>query len=313
MPTITVRKRTAYIVLHNGREFEVQCEPSGVTEPTIEELPNGKVVIGYLSHDEDCSNPIEDSDGSGRILRGDTRAHRNAINEALGLDQYGHRDEDLTPNPLAVLLDKFEHGQSQWYVSTGRDNVCDPGGWDTSICAGVWIPDDSCLEHIRYTAISKLLPEGVKVAYESTSNPDGTAIRRPPREGEKPYFTDGTCIDERYHNVITITYPDGMKKGGYKNFVTAYQAAARKLRVKLDKEAIAKGERLVAEECARQACASYTDWVNGECYGWAVDVFDKAGERIDHDSCWGIVGDKYANEEMASQVAQHVEKHSKAA
>ena len=116
MPTITVRKRTTYIVSHNNREFEVQCEPSGVTEPAIEELPNGKIVIGYLSHDEDCSNPIEDSDGSGRILRGDNRAHRNDISEALGLDQYGNRDEDLTPNPLAVLLDKFEHGQSQWYV-----------------------------------------------------------------------------------------------------------------------------------------------------------------------------------------------------
>jgi hypothetical protein len=312
MSRVKVRRHTSYSVEDDdGNEFEVQFEPVNGSDVTIEKLPDGRTVVGYLSHDPNCGNPLEDCDGSGKLYRWDHRDHKDEIRAALGLDQYNSRDPELKPNPHAVLLDKYEHGLEKWYPSTGGDAPGDPGGWDTSRGAGVWVPDKSCLEHIRSSAVKYLLPEGTDVNYESKSNPDGTAITRPCRPGEKPYFEDGTCIDERYHNVITLTLPDGTKKGGYKSFDGAYRAAARILGDKLNAEALREGERRAARKCAKNACDEYTAWGNGECYGVCVEVFDADGERVSDDACWGHVGSDWAEQALAEEMAHTVKRLTK--
>jgi hypothetical protein len=109
-----------------------------------------------------------------------------------------------------------------------------------------------------YKIIKKLLPEGVNVSYKK--------------------------------NVITITYPDGTEKGGYKNFETAIRAAARKLGVKLNRDTLMKAAYLEAVECAKQAIELYNDWLAGDCWGVCVDVVDAKGEVVEEvEACWGYI------------------------
>ena len=317
MPSVkvSVSRYTNYTIEHDGHKYQVQCSPEE-DSVVIEPRPGGGVVIGYLCRDDACANPLEDSDGSGRIYS----AHRNAsyedhakMQEALGLDSNWRRDDDLEPNPHAVQLSCYSHGGEVWapmYSSTAR-NFPDQR-WDVGRGAGVWVPDDACEEHIRATAIRKLLP-CVNVSYESKYNPDGTAISRPCKPGERSYFKNpdgsdsGTTIDERYFNVITITYADGTKKGGYKNFVTAYLAAAKRLGVKPDEEERRNAEAAVAFECASQACETLNAWSSGDCYGVLIEEFDADGDLIgESDECWGYIGLDDAQHERDAGVAAAV-------
>ncbi len=326
---VKVRKRTDYLIEYeepgadDTREFKVEFKPVDWIDPLVVKLSDGGFVVGYLSHDDDCEAPLKlydgrnfEPDGSGKIYRMDrdsTSAERREGAAEIGYDEYGSRDEELKPNPLAVMLDKFDHSQVSWSVAGDRT----PDQWDTSRCAGIWVPDDACLEHIKSVAIEKCLPEGVTVSYESKYHPDGKCITRPPRKNEKPYFKDGTVEDRRYNNVITITYPDGTKYPGfpapsYKRFTSfphAWKHAAKRLGIKLDKETVAKGARAAAVECARQACESYTDWCNGNCFGRVVEVFNEEGKRVgNEEACWGFIGDDYAKQQMEEDVEAEVKR-----
>lgn len=100
-----------------------------------------RLVIVYAVRDEHLS--VEDliGDNMGKLLslhRHDkTRGQALA---ALGLDQYGGRDEALSTDEDAVLLDCYDHGSQHWSIS-GEGMQC---RFDTARGAGVWVPDD-CL------------------------------------------------------------------------------------------------------------------------------------------------------------------------
>ena len=297
MPVKIATRRVATLTQDDASSFNLSSVPTFSDDVIVKKLSSGKTLVGYLVDDQDVPHPLDESDGMGRIYRWDRDSRRESKQQgfqALGLDQYGEPDPDLKRNEFAIPLDKYEHGQVIWSVAGSHSTE----HWDTSRGAGVWVLDDSCLEHIKSTAIKGLLPEGTVVSYVSKRNPDGTAIMRPCKPGERSHFLnpDGSrrneVADERYLNVITVTYPDGTSKGGYKNFVTAYLAAARKLGIKITKESMAEGAQKVAAECAAQACRVYTDWCNGNCYGYIIDVFDAAGELVEDagDRCFGYIG-----------------------
>lgn len=51
------------------------------------------------------------------------------------------------------------------------------------------------------------------------------------------------------------------------------------------------------EEAARAILAEFTDWVNGNIYGIVEMIRDpETGEWAEGDACWGIIGDKYAQQ-----------------
>lgn len=58
-------------------------------------------------------------------------------------------------------------------------------------------------------------------------------------------------------------------------------------------------------EQAASACEQYTSWCNGDCYGVCVDVFNKDGDKVSDDACWGYVGREWAeqsrNDELKGQ------------
>lgn len=89
----THTKNTLTYTTLDGREVELELyhKPDSIMDykdSLIYENAN-KVIIGYLSHDDDCMNPLTDCDGMGNIYS----AHRNA-----GRDQHGMMREALGLN-----------------------------------------------------------------------------------------------------------------------------------------------------------------------------------------------------------------------
>ena len=307
MTTMKVRKRTSYTVLFPGheREYAVRIEPSQSCcyhPPIVERLPDGRLILGYLADDTDCENPLDSCDGSGKIYdRRRGLSSKDKFYEEMGFDEDGNRIGKT--NPFAVLLDVYEHSGEAWRVHGGGTYFPDEQ-WDVSNQAGVWVPDESCLEHIQSSAVLGCLPKGTKVEYRSVYNEDGTCKVRPIKPGEHDYFGDGTRPDERYNNVITYVLPDGRSQGGFKSFNSSARAAARILKVKLDKKALEKGKRAIAVQCAEQAVEEFNKWLSGEVYGICVRVFDADGEPIEEydDEVWGHVGVDWAMEALADAV-----------
>jgi len=244
-------------------------------------LSSGQFVVAYAAHDECAENPIESCDGMGKIIQHNRQSDADETSEML------------ESNPLVVPLSKFEHGSVIWGVMGSLHGTPD-FRWDGTSYAGRWVPDSSCIEHIKSSAIKKLLPDVAKVGYKSKREKDGT-------------------VKDENLNIITLTITGGnvggdpsagpmvvYERGGYKSFASAYKAAARWFGILLDKKRIKNAERELAIECAAQACKVYTAWCNGETYGLVCAWFDKDGDEIDYDSVWGYCnGDtKYIESEI---------------
>lgn len=53
-------------------------------------------------------------------------------------------------------------------------------------------------------------------------------------------------------------------------------------------------------QVANNTLNSYSDWCNGEVYGYTVLTFDKKGNELDNEQCWGYVGRENAENERLS-------------
>jgi hypothetical protein len=65
--------------------------------------------------------------------------------------------------------------------------------------------------------------------------------------------------------------------------------------------------RMFMRKRARQACEAYTQWCNGEVYGYEVERLTNCGhcghEQAEHvDSCWGFFGLDYCRREARAAV-----------
>lgn len=81
----------------------------------------------------------------------------------------------------------------------------------------------------------------------------------------------------------------------YDEIQDEYKKLKRKVGVEKAKEAFIERTNALLD--------SYSDWCNGEVYGYVVKVIDvKTGEVISEDSCWGYVGSEYAEEEKREAI-----------
>lgn len=255
-------------------------QPVHDEESVLSREHNGeRLLLGYLSHDDDCENPLTSCDGLGQVIQ----ARQDGFSSALDLD-----DNVIGPDadPDAVLL----VGSTQSW-----DVVVDPHEFDLtkfrSSSLAVWMPDRAAREHIEYTAVQRLLPKGTKVEYRTVLGEDGKVI-----------YTPEGWIDRRYFNNITYTLPDGRHRGGYKTFLDAIRGAARKLGVKLRAADVRHSRRAAALATAQHALDVYNEWLNGECYGVVFELFDmEEGEQLEEASCWGYIGWNSALESLQEE------------
>jgi hypothetical protein len=139
---VKITTRTRHSVEIDGNDVELGCEPSSVYDILTEKVGDN-LVIGYLVHDPFFSTDEDLGDGMGNLYsfhRHQPTDQRNKGLAALGRNGDGNLDEDLTPDPDAVMLDCYSHGGQVWSVS-GNGMQCQ---FDTARGAGVWVPDD-CL------------------------------------------------------------------------------------------------------------------------------------------------------------------------
>lgn len=71
-----------------------------------------------------------------------------------------------------------------------------------------------------------------------------------------------------------------------------YKKSKKKMSVLEAKDKFSKTANLTLD--------SYSDYCNGEVYGYSIVTYDKQGKMINDEECWGFIGNKYANDEKVS-------------
>jgi len=209
--------------------------------------------------DSDPMNPMEDWDAMGEV-RSFSRRHHNSVKDQDEAERL------MEQHPLHVKLSYFEHGNCLWMVM-GDERPGVEWQWDGTRFAGLWIPNKEALNNIHVKTLSALVKPRGEVLYLSDKNPDGT-------------------VKEGRLNIITALLDGQVWKKGFKTFEEAYRALGRKLKVPMNKEAMEEPLRRASREYARECVETYSQWCNGEVYGYTTEMPDGS----DGDSCWGYYG-----------------------
>lgn len=194
-----------YFELPNGAEVELPCEPEDWLQHELVtvERPDGGYRVAYLTHDEYCSNPLEDCDGMGAIWHHPRSRYgkSDGYYESCGLDSYGDPviDEDklqqlwhdkvmaIPPELFTFPDDLAEHaweprpvysskGESVPYWAAMRRWLADESAADVSLleqCCFAWRQrdiDDEVIEAV-YDQIEAHFSFNYAVAAEECQQP----------------------------------------------------------------------------------------------------------------------------------------------
>lgn len=185
-------------------------------------------------------------------------------------------------DPLAVLLDIYEHGGVSYSVAGGGMQC----RWDTSTGGAVWVPDSCAKDNIRHKVLKGL---GI---------------------GEVKWF--GACGSKE--NPIHARYSmDGGSTwtGNYASWAQAMTALVAASERKIDPYELQKLMAAEAVKYCKSTLEPYNDWVNGNVYGVKLYVIDReTGECVDEmtEECWGYIGHSYAEETLDSSIINKVVK-----
>jgi hypothetical protein len=135
-----VKKKTIYYT----DDFEFTFEPIE-DSLNIKETKEG-YEVKYLTYDEYTENPFENWDGIGKFYHWKEQGKEEYLKycELLGYNP-DTREKEKEDNPLAIRIDKYEHGNI-YYSIKGEGYQC---RWDTSHTWAVWYPDKCALEEIK--------------------------------------------------------------------------------------------------------------------------------------------------------------------
>ena len=280
---VKVTHHTSCIVQEGDREFEVNHQPSDTTTPVIQHLKDGKTVIGYMADDSDPMDP-RDNDNLGTMVcwhsrynLGDEQRRDSASDfwkELLG-DDYEQVDEE-TDRELNTWVD--EHPESSISSKEHKDKQRE--------VARKFKQQVQALLAAKFIMLPLNLLDhsGIAMSTGSFSHVD-------------PGGWDSGQVGWIY-----VTIEDVLKNWS----VTSLDDL-----VDYHDGEPAKPARERATDLLKAEVEEYDKYLRGECYGVCVEVFDKDGESIDEDACWGFLGHGHAQEEMNSNVKSTVERLTK--
>ena len=135
-----VTKKTIYQV----EDFDLRFKPADDDNIIIEKTDKG-YDVKYLTYDCYADNPFDNQDGMGNFYhwKDKGRDELEKYCEYLGYD-IGTRVKIGKENPLAVKIDKYEHGGISYSIA-GQGMQCQ---FDTSSAWAVWFPDKCALDEI---------------------------------------------------------------------------------------------------------------------------------------------------------------------
>lgn len=308
-----VRTRTTATIDHNGIEVELYHVPSD--EPTVVQPSPTTLVVGYLVHDEDCSNPIEDWDGEGTLYT----FHEGVITDDrsapsyLGLDSFGgsSRDpeHDLQYDVIEERVAAYIHTQikespelTAWMVAKVMETeesydtlVTDVVGWMRvpGVYRGPrWSSDEdkASIDHLgdydtlATKAWEELYDEGKIGAYLAV-----------------PVRYMDSCHGPGTTRIVTTTLDNA-------NAVWVPDALALE-NMDFDGCSTYLEKLAVAEKYASSTLENYANWCNGDCWGVVVETFaleDGKYAQLEEDSCWGFIGSEYAEEELGLNIEHQI-------
>lgn len=327
-----VTKRLNDFTFANGDEIELELgfKPSDYHDVIVQETDD-LIVMGYLVHDDDCSNPLEDCCAIGTIhhhprsnygKRGD-----DGYYEALALDSYGEPiiDEDKVqkvwhdkvmalPLELFTLPEKFfadDEAQRAWRILNRdvdaallRQDLAGEGVDDVPIltyCRYAWRSHD--LPDLLEEELSECIEDALAWNYEG-------ACEDCHKEGDP----DAVLLDLYDHSGLHWSLSGGgMNCQWDTSRGESVWVPDDELRKYLDEIKDPAERWKQAKVYAQQAVDEYNAWTSGDCYGVVVQTHDKEGELIESDECWGYVGGEYAEMHLKDQVAYYTQKKEAAA
>lgn len=329
------RRTTQYEVFtkDDGEELELEL-PIPLNEweaPEIElvETPH-YIVLGYLAHDDSCSNPLEDCDAMGAIHHHPRSRYGSRDSDyynVLGLDSYGDplidedkvqmmwRDKVLAiPPERFVPPERFENelfeprpiysskGEPEPYWEHFRLRLADEEAGD------YWVSDMAKYAWRRMDVSEELIAALTEqVEPHLTWNWD--EVLKACRIGPDP---DAVLLDRYEHGLCKYSVHSNGGCPWDTSRGEAVWVPDKYLKEELEKITDPEARRAQALKCAEQACDTYTDWCNGECYGHVVGVYDKVdGAQVDEDSCWGYIGDEWAEEALKEAMTFYVKEYQK--
>jgi hypothetical protein len=184
-------------------------------------------------------------------------------------------------NPLAVMLDIYEHS-GVWYSVSGGGMQC---AWDTSRGGAVWVPDEDATDNIRYNVLHQI---GIgKVEWRGSLG-----------SNEYP-------LNAQYSLDDGLTWVGDSCKWSWRQAMDEMLLASGQMITKNEMDNLMYDESV--KHC-KSLLKEYNAWVNGEVYGVVVYTIDReTGESIDSgDECWGYIGTEYAEETLESNILETV-------
>jgi len=271
--TVKVRTKTSYTIDHEGVEIELVARPNEYgDDPIIVKTETG-YKVGYMVQDDCAEYPPDDMDGMGKIGTS-SRRDRKELNEiyqdALGLTSNWERrvTMDDVVEQLADRLDKKCEQVSDWVVNE-------------DFPYGHWVVKKHYNGRFK-KLIKEFQDDG------TFGNPDAVTLDvyehggRVYHVGYNPNFVD-RAFDCAYGGAVWV--PDSALLDEAKNL---------------------KGKKRKAKmiEWAEQCVETVNQWSSGDVYCIFTQNNDADGAMIDYDRVCGLIGHKYAKEELANMMKE---------
>ncbi len=170
----------------------------------------------------------------------------------------------------AVSLDVYEHGLTSYSVS-GGGTQCQ---WDTAKGGAVWVPSDCAREEI--VRRGEVYHKG--------------GIKKRTVAGKVTY-------DVRTWQAF------GIFNGSVAEFNEWHEAFEflKSLPEPVFMQPLLDAEDDAAKEMAASAAEVYTDWCNGNCYGYCIVVYNEDGDQTQDSTCGGFIGIDYAKSSLKEE------------
>lgn len=297
-----MRARTRYVDDFDGHEFELTHEPVGMN--TLKQRVGDKLIVAYLVHDFDPTNPLTDLDSNGTLYtyKEHVITDDNSAPYYLGLTSFGSRsykpEYDLSADEIRGCVEKKvkqliadSPELAGWYVKLRMEH-------DENVIACI-------LDAMEGYYYCELEDSDIAVINEKLPNWDDAA-----KQAWEELYDEGKIGD---YLAVPVYYAHNCHGPGTTRIYTTSLDTANAVWVpgKLEIDnmnfdgCITYADKLkVAEKYAQSCLDEYEKWCNGEVYGCVVTVFELSGdvwEEVDEDSCWGFIGSKYAEEALEEQ------------
>lgn len=278
---VRTHRRVWYTIEIEGKEWEVQHDPCEHVDPIVRKLEDGRTVIGYLSDDTDPLNPREENDNFGTMTcfhsrynlgdKSDSKTPNELWRELLG-DDYERIDEETD----AELSDWFEQNPN---AKIGNKEHKDKQREVTQ----KFKSQIEALLAERYAILPLFLYDHSGITMSTSSG-----MFRACDSGGWDWGVVGWIYVSKEKVLENWSVKGWDDPVHYSHDNTTKTARERAIEI------------LVGE------VEEYDHHLTGECFGVCVETFDKEGNLIEDDACWGFLGADYAKESLAEQVESTV-------